>query len=603
MFANLKKLFSLLNPSQRKNLFLLQFLVIFMAFAEIASVFSIGPFMALIGNLDQLNGDGLIAEAYKFSGITDQNNFIIAFGATVISILTLSALISTFTLWRLAMYGAKVGADLGNRLFSYYMNESWLFHSQRNSSDLVNKISVETTRVTGSIILQLMFLNAKATLVLFLSVSIFILDPKIALSGVAIFSFAYLFIYRLVKKQLELNGNMHTQGNRSRFQLMSEGFGGIKEILLLGRQNFFKKRFFIASENFFYAWGNSQVLSSVPKYFMELVSFSAAVLLVMYFLVSNQGNLEIILPMVSIYALAGFKLLPAFQQIYFSISTIQANIASYENIKSDLKSSAIKYSNYNYEDDTFVSSESISFSKAITLSNISFSYPETSESLISNLSIEFPKNQVIGLVGPSGSGKSTIIDILMGLVEPDAGELVVDSSALNLLQKRALQNNIGFVSQSIYLADSSIKENIAFGIPPDLIVNTDITRALKLANLEDVIQSLPNGVDTFVGERGVQLSGGQRQRIGIARALYNDPEILVFDEATSSLDGLTEKNIMKAIDSFAGQKTIILIAHRLSTVMNCNLIYYMENGKIIDQGTYQYLIESNANFKQMSEHS
>lgn len=603
MFANLKKLFSLLNPSQRKNLFLLQFLVIFMAFAEIASVFSIGPFMALIGNLDQLNGDGLIAEAYKFSGITDQNNFIIAFGATVISILTLSALISTFTLWRLAMYGAKVGADLGNRLFSYYMNESWLFHSQRNSSDLVNKISVETTRVTGSIILQLMFLNAKATLVLFLSVSIFILDPKIALSGVAIFSFAYLFIYRLVKKQLELNGNMHTQGNRARFQLMSEGFGGIKEILLLGRQNFFKKRFFIASENFFYAWGNSQVLSSVPKYFMELVSFSAAVLLVMYFLVSNQGNLEIILPIVSIYALAGFKLLPAFQQIYFSISTIQANIASYENIKSDLKSSAVHYSDYNYEDDASVSSESISFSKAITLSNISFSYPETSESLISNLSIEFPKNQVIGLVGPSGSGKSTIIDILMGLVEPDAGELVVDSSALNLLQKRALQNSIGFVSQSIYLADSSIKENIAFGIPPDLIVNTDIARALKLANLEDVIQSLPNGVDTFVGERGVQLSGGQRQRIGIARALYNDPEILVFDEATSSLDGLTEKNIMKAIDSFAGQKTIILIAHRLSTVMNCNLIYYMENGKIIDQGTYQYLIESNANFKQMSEHS
>ena len=603
MFANLKKLFSLLSPSQRRNLFLLQFLVIFMAFAEIASVFSIGPFMALIGNLDQLNGDGLIAEAYKFSGITDQNNFIIAFGATVISILTLSALISTFTLWRLAMYGAKVGADLGNRLFSYYMNESWLFHSQRNSSDLVNKISVETTRVTGSIILQLMFLNAKATLVLFLSVSIFILDPKIALSGVAIFSFAYLFIYRLVKKQLELNGNMHTQGNRARFQLMSEGFGGIKEILLLGRQNFFKKRFFIASENFFYAWGNSQVLSSVPKYFMELVSFSAAVLLVMYFLVSNQGNLEIILPIVSIYALAGFKLLPAFQQIYFSISTIQANIASYENIKSDLKSSAVHYSDYNYEDDASVSSESISFSKAIMLSNISFSYPETSQSLISNLSIEFPKNQVIGLVGPSGSGKSTIIDILMGLVEPDAGELVVDSSALNLLQKRALQNSIGFVSQSIYLADSSIKENIAFGIPPDLIVNTDITRALKLANLEDVIQSLPNGVDTFVGERGVQLSGGQRQRIGIARALYNDPEILVFDEATSPLDGLTEKNIMKAIDSFAGQKTIILIAHRLSTVMNCNLIYYMENGKIIDQGTYQYLIESNANFKQMSEHS
>ena len=601
MFANLKKLFSLLSPSQRKNLFLLQFLVIFMAFAEIASVFSIGPFMALIGNLDQLNGDGLIAEAYKFSGITDQNNFIIAFGATVISILTISALISTFTLWRLAMYGAKVGADLGNRLFSYYMNESWLFHSQRNSSDLVNKISVETTRVTGSIILQLMYLNAKVTLVLFLSVSIFILDPKIALSGVAIFSFAYLFIYRLVKKQLELNGNMVTQGNQSRFQLMSEGFGGIKEILLLGRQNFFKKRFFIVSENFFHAWGNSQVLSSVPRYFMELVSFSAAILLVMYFLVSNQGNLETILPMVSIYALAGFKLLPAFQQIYFSIATIQANIASYENIQADLKASAmndVQDIQGSLRDNTL---EKIKFLHAIQLSNISFAYPGAPQNLLSNLTITFPKNQVIGLVGPSGSGKSTLIDILMGLVEPNAGELKIDEQILRASQKRLLQDKIGFVSQTIFLADSSIKENIGFGIPSSEIIDERVLQAVRLAHLEDVISSLPNGIDTFVGERGVQLSGGQRQRIGIARALYNDPEILVFDEATSSLDGLTEKLIMEAVNSFAGKKTIILIAHRLSTVKSCNLIYFIENGKIADQGTYQHLLESNTSFKKMSE--
>jgi len=601
MFANLKKLFSLLSPSQRRNLFLLQFLVIFMAFAEIASVFSIGPFIALIGNLDQLNGDGLIAEAYKFSGITDQNNFIIAFGAAVMTILTLSALISTFTLWRLAMYGAKVGADLGNRLFSYYMNESWLFHSQSNSSDLVNKISVETTRVTGSIILQLMYLNAKVTLVLFLSVSIFILDPKIALSGVAIFSFAYLFIYRLVKKQLELNGNMVTQGNQSRFQLMSEGFGGIKEILLLGRQNFFKKRFFIVSENFFHAWGNSQVLSSVPRYFMELVSFSAAILLVMYFLVSNQGNLETILPMVSIYALAGFKLLPAFQQIYFSIATIQANIASYENIQADLKASAmddVQDIQGSLKDNTL---EKIKFLHAIQLSNISFAYPGAPQNLLSNLTITFPKNQVIGLVGPSGSGKSTLIDILMGLVEPNAGELKIDEQILRASQKRLLQDKIGFVSQTIFLADSSIKENIGFGIPSSEIIDERVLQAIRLAHLEDVISSLPNGIDTFVGERGVQLSGGQRQRIGIARALYNDPEILVFDEATSSLDGLTEKLIMEAVNSFAGKKTIILIAHRLSTVKSCNLIYFIENGKVADQGTYQYLLESNTSFKKMSE--
>lgn len=554
MFTNLKSLFLLLTPSQRKNLFLLQFLVILMSFAEIASVFSIGPFMALIGNLEQLHGDSFLAKAYEFSGISNENNFVIAFGLAVIFILIFSALLSTFTLWRLAMYGARVGSDLGNRLFSYYMSESWLFHAQANSSDFINKISVETTRVTGSIILQLMYLNAKMMLALFLSLTIFIFNPSVALSGALIFSLAYFFIYRLAKRQLAINGKKISQENQSRLQLMSEGFGGIKEILLLGRQQLFNKRFFDASNNFFNAWGNSQVLSSVPRYFMELIAFSSAVLLVMFLIIANQNNLSSILPMVSIYALAGFKLLPAFQQIYFSISTIQGNIASYDNLKIDLQSSAKKsLPDWQYLGSK-ITEEKIEFQSSIQLSNITFGYPETSKPLITNLTIKFPKNQVIGLVGPSGSGKSTIIDILMGLIDPDSGFVGYDEKILKLHQKRALQNKIGFVSQAIYLADTSIKENIAFGIPPHKINNQKIANAIKLANLIDVIQSLPDGINTLVGERGVQLSGGQRQRIGIARSLYNDPEILVFDEATSSLDGLTEKLIMEAIDSFAGKK-------------------------------------------------
>jgi ATP-binding cassette, subfamily B, bacterial PglK len=601
MFTNLKSLFLLLTPSQRKNLFLLQFLVILMSFAEIASVFSIGPFMALIGNLEQLHGDSFLAKAYEFSGISNENNFVIAFGLAVIFILIFSALLSTFTLWRLAMYGARVGSDLGNRLFSYYMSESWLFHAQANSSDFINKISVETTRVTGSIILQLMYLNAKMMLALFLSLTIFIFNPSVALSGALIFFLAYFFIYRLAKRQLAINGKKISQENQSRLQLMSEGFGGIKEILLLGRQQLFNKRFFDASNNFFNAWGNSQVLSSVPRYFMELIAFSSAVLLVMFLIIANQNNLSSILPMVSIYALAGFKLLPAFQQIYFSISTIQGNIASYDNLKIDLQSSAKKsLPDWQYLGSK-ITEEKIEFQSSIQLSNITFGYPETSKPLITNLTIKFPKNQVIGLVGPSGSGKSTIIDILMGLVDPDSGFVGYDEKILKLHQKRALQNKIGFVSQAIYLADTSIKENIAFGIPPHKINNQKIANAIKLANLIDVIQSLPDGINTLVGERGVQLSGGQRQRIGIARSLYNDPEILVFDEATSSLDGLTEKLIMEAIDSFAGKKTIILIAHRLSTVKNCNLIYFIDKGQVTDKGTYQHLITTNSSFKKMSE--
>lgn len=601
MLANLKRLFYLLTPSQRKHLFLLQFLVILMSFAEIISVFSIGPFMALIGNIDQLNGDGYLAQIYKFFGSPNQNNFVITVGLIVIAILILATLLSTFTLWRLAMYGARIGADLGNRLFRYYMSETWLFHAQANSSDLINKISVETTRLTGSIILQLMYLNSKLMLALFLSLTIFIFNPYVAFFGALIFSLAYIFIFKLAKKQLALNGKKISEENKLRLQLMSEGFGGIKEILLLGRQQQFNKRFSEASHNFFNAWGNSQVLSSVPRYFMELIAFSSAVLFVMFLIIFYQGNLSSILPMISIYALAGFKLLPAFQQIYFSISTIQGNMASLENLKIDLQSSEKGALSDESNLGTLKHEENIEFFSSIQLSNVTFSFPEASEPIISNLTIKFPKNNVIGMVGPSGSGKSTIIDILMGLIEPDSGFLNYDENILQPNQKRAYQNKIGFVSQTIYLADTSIRQNIAFGLTPQNIKDKKIDAAIKLANLEGVIKSLPQGINTLVGERGIQLSGGQRQRIGIARALYNDPEILVFDEATSSLDGLTEKLIMDAIDSFAGKKTIILIAHRLSTVKKCNLIYFIDKGRIADEGTYQYLIANNSSFKKMSE--
>jgi len=601
MLENIKRLFYLLSPSQRKHLFLLQLLVILMSLAEIISVFSIGPFMALIGNLDQLNGDGFVAQIYQFLGAPNENNFVIAIGSLVIVILIFSALLSTFTLWKLAMYGARIGADLGNRLFSYYMNESWLYHSQANSSDLINKISVETTRVTGSIILQLMYLNAKLMLALFLSLTIFIFNPYVAFSATIIFSLAYIFIYKLAKRQLELNGKKITEENRIRLQLMSEGFGGIKEILLLGRQQLFNKRFFEASHNFFNAWGNSQVLSSVPRYFMELIAFSSAVLLVMFLIIFYEGNLSTILPLISIYALAGFKLLPAFQQIYFSISTIQGNIASLENLKIDLHSSQKTDLSINDKSNFQNDKEKIKFLNSIQLLNVYFSFSETNEPFINNLNLKFPKNSIIGLVGPSGSGKSTIIDIFMGLIDPDSGYVGYDNNILQPHQKRAFQNKIGFVSQSIFLADTSIKENIAFGITPQKINNKKIDTAIKLANLEDVIQTLPDGINTLVGERGVQLSGGQRQRIGIARSLYNDPEILVFDEATSSLDGLTEKLIMDAIDSFAGKKTIILIAHRLSTVKKCDLIYFIDKGQVVDEGTYEHLLATNSSFKKMSE--
>jgi ABC-type multidrug transport system fused ATPase/permease subunit len=317
---------------------------------------------------------------------------------------------------------------------------------------------------------------------------------------------------------------------------------------------------------------------------------------------SFDGDLASILPLLSVFALAGFKLLPGFQQIYYSFTTIRGNIAALENLKADLEASSESSQNkliHEVNDNL----EKVLIKDSIKLKDIHFTYPNIEEPTLSGVNISVPAGKVIGLVGPSGSGKSTLIDIMLGLIEPSKGELSVDKTLINMENKRSWQNNLGFVAQRIFLSDSTIKENIAFGLSLEQIDNERVSRATAMAQLDDLIESLPEGIDTIVGERGVQLSGGQCQRIGIARALYHDAEVLIMDEATSSLDGLSEKLIMKAIHDLSGQKTIILIAHRLNTVKSCDIIYLLSEGKILDEGSYNDLVNRNEIFRNMSENS
>jgi HlyD family secretion protein len=239
----------------------------------------------------------------------------------------------------------------------------------------------------------------------------------------------------------------------------------------------------------------------------------------------------------------------------------------------------------------------------ICLVDVNFCYPGKQKPALDGLNISISVNQVVGLVGASGSGKSTAIDILLGLIEPDQGYLAIDGKPVPADKKRAWQNSLGFVPQNIFLADASIRENIAFGLPPSQINEEDVQRATRMAHLDELVSDLPEGLDSRVGERGIQLSGGQRQRIGIARALYNDANVLVLDEATSALDGITEKLVMDAIHDFSGKKTIIMIAHRLSTVKQCDCIYLMDQGHIIDRGTYEELNRRNSIFQKMTQHA
>lgn len=599
MLSVIKQLFFLLSEKQRKHFYILQFLVILMAFTELLGIASIAPFMALVGDPSLIQQNGIYSKVYQFSGLSSPVDFIFAAGCLVLLMLTISTIVSMLTTWRLAVYGASVGTELADRLYSYYMQQSWLFHASGSSAQLTKQVSTEANRISIGIIQPLMNLNAKLVLAVSISVSIFIYNPLIALVGITAFVLSYMLMYKLVRKSLIMNGRRLSTVSTQRFRLMNEGFGGIKDVLLLDRKYDFIDRFTEQGRLQAHAQGTNNTIGLVPRFFVELLAFGAMISLVLVLIKSYNGNLGEVLPVLAIYALACFKLLPALQQIYSSITQIKGNSAAFEAVKEDLHQSKTTHNKFNKE----TAPPKLKLEQQIRIDDISFTYPNKHNYALNNVSISIPVNHVIGIVGSSGSGKSTLIDIILGLLLPKSGNMYVDDTLIAKGNIRSWQNSLGFVPQSIFLSEGSIAENIAFGIPADEIDYNQVIKAINLAHLTELVEELPEGINTKVGERGVQLSGGQRQRIGIARALYNEANILIFDEATSALDGITEKIIMDAIHDFSGQKTIIMIAHRLKTVEKCDIIYLMEKGRVIDQGTYQQLVDHNPKFREMAKHS
>ena len=599
MLTIIKQLFALLTDEQLKHFYVLQVLVVVMAFTELLGIASIAPFMALVGDMSILESNGVFAQLYQISGLNDPMDFLFYTGVFVLVMLTFSTLVSMFTIWKLSIFGARIGTELADRLYTYYMQQSWQFHASGSSAQLTKQVSTEAARISNGIIQPLVRMNAKLVLALFISIGIVIYEPLIAILGLFIFSLAYFLLYRLVRKKLVSNGQKLSNVSTQRFRLMNEGFGGIKDVLLLNRSHDFIERFHDSGKVFARAQGTNIAISQVPRYFVELIAFGAMISLVLVLIKLHSGNLGEVLPILAVYALAAFKLLPALQQIYASVSTIKGNVAAFEAVKKDLERSFDKQKPLNETPSTIP----ISLHKSIVLQQIEFSYPGKEIAAVDGVSMNIPANSVIGLVGSSGSGKSTLIDLLLGLLTPQHGSLYVDDIRITANNKRAWQNLLGFVPQSIFLSEGTIAENIAFGVPAKDISLEQVNKALTLANLSELVNQLPEGINTKVGERGVKLSGGQRQRIGIARALYHEAQVLVFDEATSALDGITEKIVMDAIHEFSGKKTIIMIAHRLKTVEKCDLIYFMEHGKIVDCGTYQDLVVRNSKFKEMAKHA
>jgi len=599
MLNTLIELYSLLAPQLKRRLIILQFFVLIMSALEVIGVLSIGPFMALVSNPAQIEGEGMLAKLYLWSDAPDPNHFLLWAGAASLIALTVSTVMSMYTLRKLTIYGQLIGDYIGNQLYIHYLNQSWIFHTVNNSSYLTSKISHEASRVSTGIINPFLHLSAKFIMSIIMSIAMFLYNPMVTLIGIVVFSLSYALIYKVVKNQLSLNGNNITKYQAIKFKLLAEGIGGIKDIILMGRQQRFVDRFHTASFEASIATGRNHFLSMVPRYAVELVFYGAVIVLILYLTSANKGETSNLLAALSFYALATMKLLPAFQQIYYSTAQIKASLPAYVNIKNDLKSRQTKLKLI--EDLAIEANSNInSPKKSIQLKNVKFKYIGTDNFALNGISICIPVKKMIGIVGSSGSGKTTAIDVLMGLIAPDEGHLLIDEIKIDQSNMLHWRKKIGYVSQSIYLSDSTVRENIAFGLAKDEINEQKLLNAVNKAQLKELIAKLPYGIETTVGERGVQLSGGERQRIGIARALYNEAEVLVFDEATSALDGVTEKLVMDAVHETGRDKTIILVAHRLTTVKKCDWIYMLDKGRIIDEGTYDSLLENNKVFRSMS---
>ena len=604
MIKQIFKIFSVLEKKQQKKIIYLQILILLTSCMEVISLFAIAPFISILADFDLIYKEGYISDIYNYFDFQSPKNFLFVFALFFLSILLISSLIHMLTIWIVSTNSIKMGTTLGNRLFSFYLNQEWLFHVKSNSAQLINKIAQESDRITLGIIQPAMMINAKIAVSFFLIIAMIIYNPLVALIVGIILGISYLLIFSYVKNTVLKNGKIVSQTQESRYKLMSEGFGGVKEVLISGRQNFFSNSFENNSNHWADAVGKNQAIGQLPRYIVELIAFSIIVGFVVYLTSKqNENNFNAIFPVLSIYALGGIKLLPAFQAIFSHLTAIKANIHAYENIKENL----IEAKKQAFKKPIIISETKpleMEFNNELKFKNVNFKYLDDEQKNsfnLTNLNFSIKKKHTIGIVGRSGSGKSTIIDLIAGLILPDSGEILIDNKMIDENNKIFWQKNISLVSQSIYLADTSIKENIAFGIPFHEIDNEKIRSTVEMSQLTDFVNQLPNGIDTIIGERGVQLSGGQRQRIGIARSLYADSNLIIFDEATSSLDGLTEEAVIKSINNIQNIKTVVIVAHRLASVKNCHIIYFIDKGKIVDSGTFDELINKNELFRRMAK--
>lgn len=576
----LLKILFLLSSSQKKSVVKLSILVLVGMVMEIAGLGLIIPVFSILLNEDAMKGMTFLVPIFDTLGNPTHMQLVVGSMVFLIAVYLLKTLFLGFLSWKQSSFTWHLSADLASRLYRIYLSQPYAFHLNRNSAVLSHTVLDEVTRFT-TITQAIIFLQTEISMMIGIAFALILIEPLGAISITCFMILCAALINIITRKKIQDWGNQRKYNSELKSVNLLQGLGGIKDLKLLGREDYFHGRF--NSYNKAYANVNTKVstFSLIPRLYLELMAVIGLVGLIALMLWQGRP-LDMLVPVLSLFAASAFRMIPSVNRILVSVQSIKFGTSIIDGLYNEFKQfdelPQIKPAS------TFI------FENEISIENLVFKYPFSELTSLQNVSLKIQKGKTVGLIGPSGSGKSTLIDLILGLLSPESGAIKVDSCDIST-NLRQWQNQIGYVPQTIFLTDDTLRNNIAFGIPENEIDEKVLINAYRAANLEEFVLSLPEGLNTNVGERGTRLSGGQKQRIGIARALYNDPSVLVLDEATSALDTNSELNIMESVTRLKGQKTIIIVAHRLSTLEHCDWIYRLKDGKICDQGSPEKMLQ------------
>ena len=555
-----------------------QFLSLIMAFSTVAGIASIAPFFSVLGNPALIQRSAQLRWIYQL-GFSSPRSFTIALGLAFMGFVVIANVINilgSFVMIRLAM---SIGTDLQSILFAEYLHRPYLFHARTHSSLLFNNLIHETTRSTNHLLQNAFSLNTQVVTALFIVVSVMLLNPILAMAMIAALAGGYVLIYLAVRNRLLRAGEIESRFFIEQCKIVNESLGAIRDILLRRSQPAFRTSFEHSSRAFARAAAHTQLIGQTPRYVMECVAVVGLVAIALL-AAGRDGGIGLWLGQLTFLGFAAYRLLPSLQQAFMALVKIRADRPGFDSIAPDLRLARARAYPTSAGDAGWAECPR----SAIELKDISFYYEPDRPPVVSGISLRIAARTVIGFVGANGSGKTTLVDLIAGLLVPDAGRLEVDGVAIDATNRAAWQSRIAYVPQNIFLLDTTIAQNIALGVAPEDIDRARLREAAHLAQLDPFLRGLPDGFEHRVGERGTRLSGGQRQRIGIARALYARASVLILDEATNALDGLTEREMHATIAGLRGAYTIILITHRLSSVRICDRLYEIDHGQLRRRG-------------------